>query len=495
MKACFDAFYEVQEKMRKSSNNNDIDKHGKNYFDDSDNNIKTLEFDDSSDDDTWGKSTKSKSKNAGGEMRSRIIILSGTLADKEVHIATILRIVGITKNRDLNKNGKKDLVKFAAKYDEDAAEELESLINQTGVESSGESIYINFWKSIVLPHFTSKMSENPYHKSLTYGSCYNYFAPINDADSERYKNKVEAIHTMRKKGIGSFTEILNELQLMKVPTIVEKTKKIIGYLFEDLRTGEIRRPKVYLFCDYATVWGKLEEKLSKFKPVTLNGKLDDAGKNKVISEITEFDGKRRIVIINPEVGAIGTNLQDKSGLEPIFSFIIPNNYANRIHQTVKRTDRQGANGFFCSMVFYSLDGSIKRHKINYKKDKNIKRFEAELSREINNNVELKILENLRRKGEIMTEVHGDDDTIFPGMYKSWIAGLDDDDDDDNSNNDIPYPRYWKRIKDDGEPLLEKQPICYVTPLSKKDPFIGIISIQDANAYYETYLQSINETSQ
>ena len=347
--------------------------------------------------------------------KSKIIMLSGSIANTSKHIINLLRAMQIITHRNLytylrgeyELHGINELFEFGRELNPELSNRIESELIYPLTTDSAEKFVTKYWNEVISKEIYSFMPIDPSLKINAKQYLFNVFYLMEDEQYEKYeksvKNYSKALNFDENIGmivgqinLSTFAPLLTSIQLSKISIYIDITKFYLTSLFKD-KKDNILRPKIILYCDYEIIWNSLYELLSDFNPLLMTGKTTLNERKKIVNSFREINNEYRLLITNMEVGGLGVNLHDESGLEPVISLMMPAYKANSIHQAIGRSYRTGTNGVALSFIIYGK-------KI------------IDIDKPVNTILEYRIFKSLNNKGKFLKECHKDDNAIFPGEY-------------------------------------------------------------------------------
>ena len=410
--------------------------------------------------------------------KSRIMMLSGSIANNPEHIVNFLRVMQAICHRNLytqfGLEGLAELQQFGKQLNPKATADFmfDNPIDHQDLNTDEAHKYImKFWKAIIQPELYTYMPGDPDQKTRSKQYLFNLIYPMdvddyatcsravsNLARALRYNDDVGGVGI--QKDMGAVTNCLMQIQISKVNMMVEVARTILETEFYDSE-GNILRPKVALFADYREVWEALEKALADYNPLTLTGKESSRSRtlcDQIIADYCKDDDERRVIITNPDVGGLGIELDDKFGTRPRIGLLMPGYKANSLYQSVNRFDRAGTLGVSMCFVMYgyspddttvnnpliaaaiSSTTSVTTEVETEATDVHTlapaaavteptKRRKRRGKRSGDDNsdatgrplLETRIFESLYTKGHFTKNIHEDPDAIFPGEYQDLIV--------------------------------------------------------------------------
>jgi hypothetical protein len=157
--------------------------------------------------------------------------------------------------------------------------------------------------------------------------------------------------------------------------------------------------KVIIYLNFLRHIQILSDYLSQYNPLILTGNKKSYERNDIIDKFQQNNLNHRLLIANPKVGGIGISLDDRDGNFRRYVYINPSYNFNDLHQVTGRVARLATTKSIPVIRFVFCKGSKE---------------------------ELRILDCLIRKSQVARNVIYDDTNVkFPGDYESYEEPLID----------------------------------------------------------------------
>lgn len=342
--------YESLQGAKHRLNNDKILKHGYLKFE-NDNYTTTQKFDNLLkdrillviDESQYFKNDNSRLKSAHALVKkmiqygqSRVILLSGTPYDKDLHPSSVLKLLGIiTHDKLIEKLGGQyiplglgEVIEKAKEYNPELTETI--LINGINRQNCN-IICTQLYTEIIKKHIFTNMPAQKTNEDLEI-SFYN-FENDDVLNIQRGYNKL--FKCFAKLSIFSDNEEYT-IAFSKAMQSIEKGKRniIIDKAIEVLEQNPTS--KVVIYCFYIKNINYIINKLSAYGVCHINGQTNNEQRNIIINNFQKPNLDYRIFISNMKVGGVGIELDDKHGDYPRYMFIAPNFNVIDIHQGVGR---------------------------------------------------------------------------------------------------------------------------------------------------------------
>lgn len=144
----------------------------------------------------------------------------------------------------------------------------------------------------------------------------------------------------------------------------------------------------------------LQRMLASYSPLLLTGSISEAQRGKVLVNFQESDIKHRLLICNQSVASTGIDLDDKHGSFPRLALVSPNYSTITSYQLGHRFQRMDTKS----------DASV--HFVFAKRRGMSKEQCTDL-------IELRVLDSLSRKSQVMKETANVANVLFPGDHEEW----------------------------------------------------------------------------
>ena len=352
---------------------------------------------------------------------SRCMLLSATPIDKKEQLVNMLRLMGFiidtklynTTDAGIEYLGLDNMLRWA-KY-MDLAKTTRFMAGRELVDTRKKAE--DFVFALFLAVFKQNMmSIMPMQFLNAAKSIANLYLRMTDEEEKEYLAAVSQLQIAAKydpisglviqdaTNIGAIVKALNRIQRAKAPVVVRQVRKEIAKKLKDVN-GNILTKKFCLFADFNDVIAIYMEQLKDLNPVQFNGQVSLGKRLDHLDEFQEPTDAIRVIVSNSEVGGIGVNMNDTTGLFPRYSYIMPNYKINELQQATGRTFRSGTIGVATIRLVYGM---------------------THTGRE---NVETSIYNALQKKGEVMTSILQEQRAAgvlfpneFPAEYEPDAAG-------------------------------------------------------------------------
>jgi hypothetical protein len=274
---------------------------------------------------------------------SRVLLLSGTPIDKEeqaINILQMLRIIRSTKLYNYNREesrltlyGAKELTNYCMYIDPVKTERFIKS-HPWRTETVMHNCYLLF-QEIVKPAISSAMPSPPLEIDCKNG----YYKIEPEADRKDLMKAIAELHSSlmfderrdtinySQSSFGAITRSLKKIELAKIRSMA---RVAIDVLESDPNS------KVGLFATYVESLNILQDLLSDYKPLRLDGSVNKEKRQDLINKFQEGNLKHRLIIANMQVASTGIDLDDKFGQFPRYAFAIPKYNILDMHQLTRR---------------------------------------------------------------------------------------------------------------------------------------------------------------
>lgn len=328
------------------------------------------------------------------ESNSRVILLSATPVDRKESVFTILCMLGIIQSKsfyEISRGRKAEMTGFSELRDwcnDNVPEGIEGkgLTKQTRInKNSVTDVAIKLYQDIVKPKLVASMEvDMPYPPKIR-----NAYFPLPEDQLDKLNELLVRLCRLRmsvgtdnKKRQGAFGEInpiMQNIQKIKADTVIEFAKSILE---------SVPHSKVVIYADYIEVHHYLHERLSSYGSILVNGSVTPMEKrDRMFASFQEPNDNVRVGVFHPAVGGVGLDLDDKDGNFPRYFLIMPGfNFIN-IHQSVGRGSRESTKS--TAHVYFIYASGVR---------------------------EIRILNSLRSKGKVTSEIVSKAHEIYPSEY-------------------------------------------------------------------------------
>lgn len=269
---------------------------------------------------------------------SRILALSASPCVKTGNSFPLLKVLGFslspflynyvpaTKIYNTKGYGYEEIVKTCQVLNPSQTAEI---LLQTVLDTrTAPNICSRFFLEVILPKIRS-FTPSPPHSTLFDGKLGLYKFPEQDVRELR-RAYGDIVVNVDENGFlrGNITSPCRRISMAYVKTLARIARR-------DIKRGK----KVVIFAEYHDTVEALERRLEDLSPLFLNGKVKKEERDKIVEKFQENNSDYSLLIVNPKVGGIGIELDDKTGSFPRRAYIIPSYYFIDILQAVGRICR------------------------------------------------------------------------------------------------------------------------------------------------------------
>jgi hypothetical protein len=282
--------------------------------------------------------------------RSRIALLSGSPFDDGKFAETTMQILNFlpqhvpayTYNPGTKEYGSPGLLKIIQQASLYNWNKLKNVLDDYGIGYYGNSLtlqrealnkYIyklmfDIFKQIIKPTIVGAMKRDP----VPYGDVrINAFYPL----SAEKQNEFYQIINKAKSDLENEDEKVSNVMLTLVKHLeCVKTQLFVQIALRELMEGR----KVIIAVWHLETIDKLREKLEKYDPLVLDGRLNKNYRQSIIDDFNTNLSKK-LLIMNIQVGGVGISLHDNVGNAPRTMIISPSFKMIDIYQAVYRIIR------------------------------------------------------------------------------------------------------------------------------------------------------------
>jgi hypothetical protein len=346
---------------------------------------------------------------------SRVLLLSGSPADKREQIVHFYRLLGIMEsdrlsaynisNYEMIWKGMQEIEDFCtqnfALNDVKRIKETSGLRTDHQVKYSSvvvlERYCYNLFVNLIRPNLSHSMTPMKLNVKI---NKYNAYYVMKNADSialldSGLANLSDATHFNRETQTVDFADRgIDGIRGVTIALMMIETSKID--LFVRIAKDELQANKKLKLCicvNYTETVNDIINLLSEFKPLRLNGSMTLDARVDVLEKFQRNDDTYRLLVGNVSVCSSGIDLDDQYGGFPRLCLVSPN---------------------YSTITLYQL--SHRFYRVNTKSDTNIHFVLCE------SHSELPILNALARKSAVMKDItkeQVENGVIFPGDYPAW----------------------------------------------------------------------------
>ena len=337
-----------------------------------------------------------------GERKTKIGLLTGTIADKPEHCINYMQMIGVISNKTDN-NMKHYIIDEMIKNGKSINPEGDENFHKNDlfkIHGNTIDLYIyNYWINVIRPVYMVIMPKDPKLDKDAKFDVADVCYPLDNINYIKYNEGLNELNSLvrgnkldnninYKSNIGNMMKTLIKIQTSKASLAVNIIKAIFNHKYYN-KQGEELHPKVIAYAKFQDVWDVWLDALKEYKPLELTGRIPQKERPKYIDFFQADDDEYRLIIGNNEIAGQGINLQDKKGLRPRIIIIIPDYNAINLQQSIRRIFRNGTKGIAMARIIYSFNTDIQ---------------------------EISIAKTIARKGECLNQNHSEQNIIFPGQY-------------------------------------------------------------------------------
>lgn len=334
---------------------------------------------------------------------SRILLLSGSpfdTVDSCINFLQLVRIIEDSRlaftafgNFELDREGyqgAQQMFDYCRMVDEIATERTIEDHPYRNLSTLKETIY-QLYLSVIMPNLTDGMPsaniEIPLDVKNGFYNLSKQRIPILSDAINDLKKSVRDIEERRSNlnSIGAIIVSMYKIEYQKIEIFIRKAVDTLE---------NIPNSKVVLVFNFTAGVDICVDHLRDYNPMILTGKTSKKERARIIKDFNKSNLRRRLIIANLTVVALGINLHDTDGRFPRYAFVDGNYNAINTHQVVYRFYRAGVK-------------SIPHVRFVYVKDHS----------------EVQILQSYAKKGKIFKEILPEqvmNGIKFPGDYEDEV---------------------------------------------------------------------------
>ena len=193
---------------------------------------------------------------------------------------------------------------------------------------------------------------------------------------------------------AQMASVMRSLQIIETGKIATFARVAHEYLQQN------EKHKCVIAVNFSDTVDDLQRMLASFNPLLLTGSISEAQRGRVLQSFQGADVKHRLLICNQSVASTGIDLDDKDGSFPRLALVSPNYSTITSYQLGHRFQRMDTQSDACvHFVFAKRRGHTKAQCTDL--------------------IELRVLDSLSRKSQVMKETANVANVLFPGDHEEW----------------------------------------------------------------------------
>ncbi len=356
-----------------------------------------------------------------------ILCISGTPVDKQQQFVTIYRNIGIQKDNTLYRmnlsnwqnepTGMLEIISYCENIArmENNVSAMEYMANIRENIPRNKTVATNvlykMFLEVIKPIISSQMTipEQPMAQIVSQNIFYGLTGEDYDIADKAIKKMLEIVDNSN----GIFGEA--RIELFKSMILLESAK--INTIVEEAEYLLMKNPnqKIVIAVSYKESVKELVEKLEKWNPLVINGEINGKIKQERIEKFQEANTERRVLIGNITVISTGIDLDDKDGryprevlVSPTFSEITMHQLKYRFKRSVKTMSDTTVKSIYTT-IGMTIPPLLSENGERYVKIEDTMRNKE--------NIEMRILEALKKKSKIIETVSGKKKEDVCNMYR------------------------------------------------------------------------------
>ena len=203
-----------------------------------------------------------------------------------------------------------------------------------------------------------------------------------------------AVNFVRDNTAAQMASVMRSLQIIETGKIQTFARAAREWLEQH------PNHKCVVAVNFSDTVADLETLLAPFRPLLLTGSTSEAARGRVLESFQRADGAHRLLICNQSVASTGIDLDDKHGEFPRLALVSPNYSTITSYQLGHRFQRMDtASDARVHFVFAKRRGASKAACSDL--------------------IELRVLDSLSRKSQVMKETANVSGVVFPGDHEEW----------------------------------------------------------------------------
>ena len=280
--------------------------------------------------------------------KSRVILLSALPGDKPVHSISLMQVLGIIQDekaynydnitQKYERLGIQEAINWCFSRDKVATRQICAQYPVDNKKSIPE-LALKLFKDVVRQQITSCMLKDEDEEPLDIKNGY-YWLSSDDENllregeqtlSRALRYNEDGLVTNTNVNWGEVTKALKYLSLSKLRTMAR-----LG--FDKLKETPNSKGVIGTWYIDHIMW--LKKAFKDYGAQVLYGGVTPIEREKIIAKFQEPNNDCRVLIINPTVGGIGINLDDRFGNRPRFMLLTPDYRMSSIVQSTGRIYRE-----------------------------------------------------------------------------------------------------------------------------------------------------------
>ena len=320
--------------------------------------------------------------NAGAKL-SRILHLTASFVDKPDSLRCLMRCFGYTKRNDMLKHnpgkgvvewrkyGLGEVVQVAEMIDQRATANALMSVNRDISAKNLPDIFLNLWVNVFRQHVVIPVKDAVYcHPVTGIPFARNRINGFYELDEASKAKAFEAIQGLKRANIirddgfvnmraanMNFGAVQKSLMLLCESKLITLVRVALEYL----RTTN---SKLVLCIPFIKGQESVFKLLNLYGPLVLNGQVDMDSRPNIIAKFNEPNDKCRVIIMTPQVGGVGINLNDTDGRFPRVFLGTPTFHFLDWFQASGRTYRRGMMSDTTIIMIYAANAPLESVLVN-----------------------------------------------------------------------------------------------------------------------------------
>lgn len=343
--------------------------------------------------------------------KSKVLLLSASPIDKREQAVRLFRTLGVLQRHLAFWNpqtfvmdwaGLNDVVHFCRSI---SSLDVDLTQQRQAREINFDGYVYRLFLSIIKKHCSSTMQVQDHSAHLIKCNAYYFIDPQGEeimlrgmsslTTATRFEHGQVNLQGEGPSRISSVIRALQVIETGKISLFIRLVKKY---------AEEHHQRKIVVAVNFCETLNDLRDALSEYKPLILQGSTTVKQREKVLEKFAEPSVEHRVLLCNQSVASTGIDLDDKHGDFPRICLVSPT---------------------YSSITAFQLGHRF--HRLDTKSDAHVHFVFAlrpsSLPSECGDIIELKVLDSLSRKSEIMKETCNTDmmpDVQFPGDHDEFI---------------------------------------------------------------------------
>lgn len=297
---------------------------------------------------------------------SRVLLLSATPGDKEVHAFQFARMLGVSAQAELHTYdhrrrvlvllGLNDLLLWGAEHAWEATADVRTELGVPYNAKASRRLAYQLFVRAVLPLVASAMPAPPLlgaDGEPLDPDYRNGFFRMRRANRARLEQGVEMLRRAARPIIEGRAPPANTMgRITRALMVIEDSKKDLFVRLAREQLAADPCAHVVVLLNYLVNVEYVARELHEFAPIKFVGALGTDERDRLLAEFAAPDTRRRLLVGTVAVSNVGIDLDDKHGDFPRFEYVSPDYRFIPIYQSMGRVARSSTRSRPTAIVVY-----------------------------------------------------------------------------------------------------------------------------------------------